>query len=367
MWMRHAPSGKVKYYERYTDYLTGKRKDVSVTFDKDTAKNRKEASRILQEKIRDRQAPHSDDITLASLISEYRKDQKLTVRESTYRKSFYTAETLKKILGGELIVSRITARYIRTRFLQTGRDPGTLNGYLKQLKAIIVWGYKNDLVEDISFVERVEPFADIPHREKIADKYLEGEELRIVLGGMTHPVWKLLTEFMALSGLRYGEAAALERSDIDLENHVIHVSKTYDSVTDQTVPAKTMNSVDDVVIQPQLESVIRELNALMMRQKLMHQYRTELFLSDQSGRHVHYPAFNKYFRETCQRLVGKPLTTHSLRHTHASLLFEQGFTLDEVSRRLRHADSKITRDVYIHVTQKLREKDAQKLMQIELI
>ena len=33
---------------------------------------------------------------------------------------------------------------------------------------------------------------------------------------MTVVEWKLLTEFLALSGLRFGEAAALNTSDVDL-------------------------------------------------------------------------------------------------------------------------------------------------------
>ncbi len=367
MWVRTTPNGKVKYCERYTDYLTGKTKDVSVTFNKDTARNRREAARILQERIDAKLSPHAKDITLSALIDEYRIDQKLNVRQSTYQRNYHTAETIKELLGPDLIISRMTARYIRNQFQASGKKPGTMNEYLKRLKAIMKWGYKNELINDISCIEKVEPFSDIPHREKISEKYLETNELKEVLNHMDHPVWKLLTEFMALSGLRYGEAAALERSDIDMVNHVIHVNKSYDSANNEVAPAKSVASVDEVVIQPQLEQVIHQINVQMRQQQLIHGYRTNLFLSDTKGEHIHYFAFNKYFREKCEQYIGKKLTTHSLRHTHASLLFENGFTLDEVSRRLRHGDSKVTRDVYIHVTQKLREKDAQKLMKTNLL
>ena len=177
----------------------------------------------------------------------------------------------------------------------------------------------------------------------------------------------MLTEFLALSGLRCGEAFALERSDIDLEGKVIHVTKTYNSQLDLVSPAKTDNSIDDVVIQPQLEAVIRRIQKYMKQQQLRNNYRTNLFFSDEAGQHIHYFAYNKYLKAVTRKTLGRSLTPHSLRHTHASLLFEQGFSVDEVARRLRHGDSQITREVYIHVTEKLKEKDAEKLKAVTLI
>ena len=41
MWMDKLPSGKYNYIERYIDPMTGKKKRVSIAFDKNTAKNRK--------------------------------------------------------------------------------------------------------------------------------------------------------------------------------------------------------------------------------------------------------------------------------------------------------------------------------------
>lgn len=42
------------------------------------------------------------------------------------------------------------------------------------------------------------------------------------------PVWRLLSKFLGLSGLRIDEAIALNRSVIDFQNRLIHVTKTRD-------------------------------------------------------------------------------------------------------------------------------------------
>nr|WP_275403075.1 tyrosine-type recombinase/integrase [Sporosarcina limicola] len=50
------------------------------------------------------------------------------------------------------------------------------------------------------------------------------------------------------------------------------------------------------------------------------------------------------------------ITTHGLRHTHCSLLFEAGASLKQVQDRLGHTDAQTTLNIYTHVTQKAKEE-----------
>ena len=45
---------------------------------------------------------------------------------------------------------------------------------------------------------------------------------------------------------------------------------------------------------------------------------------------------------------------HSLRHTHASILYERGLNRKYVSERLGHKGEDITMEVYIHLTEQSR-------------
>lgn len=367
MWVKKTNSGKIRYCEGYTDYMTGKHKEVSIVYDKDTRANRKEANKILLERIQKATEYKPKEYTLHELIAEYHKDLGLHVKESTFRRNMYALEGAEKILGGDTYVDRMTARYIKQKFLASGKNNTTLNGYLKRIKTLIKWGYKHDLVQSTREIDKVDRFQVPSRKKRIQEKFLEADELQAVLEGMKVEKWRLMTEFLAFSGLRCGEAIALTRKDIDLENKVIHVTKTYDPNNHMATTAKTDSSMDDVIIQDQLEQTIRKINSFMKRQQLLRGYKTKLFFANEKGNYVQYYSFNKYFRENTQAIIGRGLTTHSLRHTHASLLFEQGFTVDEVARRLRHSDSTVTRDIYIHVTKKLREMDAQKLKDVKLI
>lgn len=361
MWVKKTSNGKIRYCERYTDYLTGKKKDVSVTFEKDNARNRKEAALLLQELMQNKMAPQEKTLTLSQLVDEYLKDHAKSLSPSTCARDRYSLNSIKRILSEDVLVDRLTARYVQNKFAESGRSAVTLNGFLSKFKTLIRWGYKADLVSSIEYLNKLERFPDVSHRTKIAEKYLEMSELTLLLQKMKVTEWKFLTEFLALSGLRCGEAIALEKSDIDLDKKVIHVTKTYNSNLKIVCPAKTATSADDVYIQPELFSVIKKIQRLMLQQQLIYNYKTKLFFSNKQGDHINYFSYNCYFKENTLAIIGRQLSTHSLRHTHASLLFEQGFTLDEVARRLRHSDSQITKEVYVHVTEKLKAKDAEKM------
>ena len=56
---------------------------------------------------------------------------------------------------------------------------------------------------------------------------------------------------------------------------------------------------------------------------------------------------NKYKLDT--------ITTHGLRHTHCSLLFEAKASLKQVQDRLGHTDARTTLNIYTHVTKESKE------------
>lgn len=372
MWIESTPNGKYKFREQYMDPLTGKNKTVSVTLDKNTATTRRLALEELTKKINQKKGclGNVDSLTLSDLVAKYEKYQRSTLKPSTYRRNHFACVTIQNILGSDVLVNRLTAQYIKEKFLDSGKAPSTLNELRIRFSALIRWGYQNDYIHDVSFLDKFKPFPDIPHRNKIQDKYLESDELRTLLSAMGscwH--WKYLTEFLALSGLRFGEAAALTSSDIDFEQSVIHVTKTYDHNNRITTSTKTQCSCRDVYIQPELEKLLRKISLYMKIQRMEHGYTNDedLFFCMTNGKHINHSAYEKYLRETSQKALGRRITPHTLRHTHASLLLENGVDIYTISRRLGHENSKVTREIYLHVTEKLQEKDNEQIRKIKII
>lgn len=364
MWIEKLKSGRYRAVERYTEIMTGKQKKVSVTMDKNTAASRKAAEAALIEKIRklSGSAPEHHELTLSELVDLWREYQVKSVKQSTYKRNYHAMNTILQILGADTLVSRLSARYISNQMAAKNEKPGTTNERIKRLKSMLRWAYKNDYVSDISYIDKLDALKNDEKKEKLAVKYLEAEELKSLLNHMQVERWHDLTIFLSLSGLRVGEAFALNYQDIDLKERQIHVHKTYDVSNDIMTSTKTSSSTRDVYIQDELLSLCKKLRSAAATKKLVggngyifHESRYD------------YHAYEKYFGENTEHVLCHRLTPHALRHTHVALLAEQGIPLDAISRRLGHKDSKITANVYFHVTKKLKEKEDLMIRDIKIL
>ena len=151
---------------------------------------------------------------------------------------------------------------------------------------------------------------------------------------------KLVKDFLVKQDFKVVEAADGEEAvDIFLEN-------------------KDIVLVILDVMMPKMDGweTCKEIRQYMNEMAVKCGFRTEFFFSDLSGEPVNYYTLEKYFRENTERIIGRPLTLHSLRHTHASLMFEGGASLEAVSLRLGHSDSRTTKDIYVHVTERLKSR-----------
>lgn len=366
MWVEKR---KDKYLavERYKDYMTGKTKRVSVIMERDTKQERNKAQRILLAKIEAMQAPEvkASSYSIHDLKEAYIRYQKQLLKASTTHRNENILNIVTKIIGQDVLCDRLTASYIMDRLLSTQKSNVTINTYLTRLKAMLRWGYKNDLCPDIA--SKLSLLPDKSEREKIADKFLEKDELKKILDGMKVEQWKMLTQFLALSGLRIGEAFALEYADIDLKERLIHVTKTYAPIVKQVTPPKTTDSIRDVYMQDELLSICRKLLAKAKRNALELGYQSSLVFCDIDGNYINYDVYEKYLRENGQAILGRKITSHVMRHTMTSLFSEAGVDLAVIARRLGHHDSKLTRDIYLHCTKTQREKDNETVRQISIL
>lgn len=129
--------------------------------------------------------------------------------------------------------------------------------------------------------------------------------------------WRLLTQYLILSGLRIGEAVALNDEDVSLESRSISVTKTYVRSVEQINSTKTQTSCRDVYMQDELYDCCRAIKQFMHIDELRFGYRTKLFLSSIDGDYISYDVYSKYFRENYEHLLGRRLQVHSLRYTHS--------------------------------------------------
>lgn len=361
MWEQKR-NGYLYLCEAVTDPLTGKRRTVSVRIAKDNASGRKEANRRLYEKMEEYK-PHR--LHLSDLIEMYKKENVRVVRYSTYRRNCNAIDSLLRYVD-DVYLDMLTAGLIRRKLIESGKSNVYINEVLKRSKSMLMWGYRNDLIGR-EIADKLQKLPDPGKKDRIQNKYLEKFELHALLNGMDLERWKLLTEFLALSGLRIGEAAALETTDI--EGDYISVTKSYSESFRTVGPTKTRGSNREVFIQPELADVIKKVRICMVKQRMLYGYEDpgHLFVS-QEGNRIGYASYNKYLKGIAEKTVpGKTVTPHTLRHTMTSLFAEAGVPLEAISRRLGHESSALTREIYLHITKETKVKDNAEISSVHLL
>ena len=166
---------------------------------------------------------------------------------------------------------------------------------------------------------------------------LDVEQTQQLLKNATHLPLTLeaLYTTMVFTGLRIGEALALEWTDINFEKRMIKVTKQYDHKRKEIRPPKN-DSQREVRLSPKVVEILKRLNEETNGVQLVFPNKNSSYLS-------HAIAVRWLYR-----IAPKKITPHDLRHTYATLRLSKGDNLIDVSAQLGHKAVDITLRVYTH-------------------
>ena len=164
--------------------------------------------------------------------------------------------------------------------------------------------------------------------------------------------------------MRIGEVLALKKDDISED--YIKIDETYDKTRKAFDDPKS--TIRSIYIQNELRDFLTELKNLRdIRLNLIPSVSTDLIFFDDSGEPYSYNIVYKKIVKYSNEVLGRKLSPHVFRHTHISLLAAEGVPLETISRRVGHKNSNITKTIYLHVTNKMREKDNNAIKNIYIV
>lgn len=168
-------------------------------------------------------------------------------------------------------------------------------------------------------------------------------EIRRLLAELEHP-WDLLAEFFIHTGLRIGEAIALTWEDLDLEAPRARVRVTKQVYLGRLGPPKTPTSNRTIPLAPTMTSRLAALRDERAAQP------GDLVFPGSTGRYLDpHNLRTRILRPAATAAGLQRVTPHTLRHTCASLLFENGHNIKQVQEWLGHSDPSTTLRTYIHL------------------
>lgn len=159
--------------------------------------------------------------------------------------------------------------------------------------------------------------------------------------------YQSLVVFLAYTGARWGEAAALTVGDLELERGRAVISKSVVKTESGLVIGEVKNRKARVIALPPI--VVDALRDVV-RGKLP----SALLWTNQRGGFVTTPSKRSWWHTAvseCQAVdeTFPSVTPHDLRHAAASILISAGASVLVVQRQLGHSSAKVTLDKYSHL------------------
>lgn len=171
--------------------------------------------------------------------------------------------------------------------------------------------------------------------------------------------------FLAImTGMRRGEILGLRWSDLDLEAGYLQVNQTMSLVKGKILfqEPKTDRSKRSVALSTETTEALRKHRSQQLRERLTlgPQYAEhDMVLTRADGSPMSPYTFESAWYRAVERSGLPKIRFHDLRHTHASLLLQQGVHPKIVSERLGHSNISITIDTYSHVLPGLQKQIAE--------
>ncbi|TLQ48820.1 site-specific integrase [Ruoffia tabacinasalis] len=193
-----------------------------------------------------------------------------------------------------------------------------------------------------------------PRTKKI--KYLNQFEVQSLIKEfeLTSEInWDWFFLLILKTGLRFSEALALTPKDFDFSTQKLKVDKTWDykSPKGKYLPTKNPSSVRTIQLDWQTAMQFSQLVRNIPSDQL-------IFVSER----IFNTTINKKLSKLCNDAGVPEITIHSLRHTHASLLFYAEVSIASVARRLGHSSMTTTQETYLHIIHELENQDNDKIM-----
>ena len=302
-------------------------------------------------------------------IQNNRKISYLSTQKNNYErhiKPYFQNVNLNKLSYENIFEFR---EYLKTKPKKQNNNQhlsnNTINKIIILLKKIFDTGVRKSLIDK----NPVENLRKLPINKKTITFWSVEEFVRFrKLISKEEKSYDLFFTLAFFTGMRMGEILALNWNDINLLTNTIHVTKTayFLNKRNHINSAKTRAGTRYITINNKLANMLRDWK--QEQTTLLKEFIDDidnLQLIQSSPISITKNMIDKKFKQILSRNNDvKKIRIHDLRHSHASLLINQGEDYLVVKERLGHASITTTIDTYSHLYPSKQKSLANKLDEI---
>ncbi|MYH00447.1 MAG: site-specific integrase [Acidimicrobiaceae bacterium] len=179
------------------------------------------------------------------------------------------------------------------------------------------------------------------------------DELRAFLDAISDHYLYPLYLLAATTGMRRAEIAGLVWRNVDLDTARLTVSQQLLSVEYKLIESdlKTPTSRRTIDLDPHTVAQLRLHRRRQLEDRMAtgRRHNGGYVFAKSDGSPIHPDLISQTFERLLAKIDLPRIRLHDLRHTHATILLQQGVNPKVVSERLGHASVSFTMDVYQHV------------------
>lgn len=300
------------------------------------------------------------------LVEEWLPAIRANVAGGTFRKRRRHVERYVVPTLGGVKLQEVTAAALEQLYGRLGTE-GASRGPLaastvadahrtlhKAFEDAIRWGY---LSRNPAKAAEPPSQASVKADARAALRVWTPEQLRAFIDATTDHAYGTAFTLAAMTGARRSELLAVRWEDVDLDAARITFGRAAvldaDGVLELRDSTKSSTSSRTIALDPQTVVRLRSHRVAQAEQRLRAGsawHHLDLVLCRADGSPLSPAAMSLAFRRANDRHQGLPrVRLHDLRHTHATILLQNGVPVRTVAQRLGHASATITMDVYSHV------------------
>ncbi|HEX5504901.1 MAG TPA: tyrosine-type recombinase/integrase [Thermomicrobiales bacterium] len=285
----------------------------------------------------------------------------------TYEGYAYTVGLITPTLG-RVTLNKLTPAHIEQLLNELrerggehgqGLSPRTVQYVRATLRRALGRAFKQGLVP-----RNVVAQTDPPPGERPEVQPFSETQAHRLLDAVAGDRLEALYNVAVMLGLRQGELLGLRWADVDFGNGLLRVRRQLQDVKGVGLmlkALKTRGSRRDLDLG---DDLLRQFRAHQDRQRLERQRKGDawqdrgLVFPSAVGTPMSPRNLTRHYKRLLGRAGLPDRRFHDLRHTAASIMFDQGVEAAEVSRVLGHSSIAITIDTYIHLMPKTRKRTA---------
>lgn len=364
------------YYMVLNTYENGKRKLRWISTHLPVKGNKHKAEQMLREKLHEmekRTQPARSDVTFANYVRHWLTTAQRRVDPVTYQGYDILAKThvlpYFDALGIRLqdMTLDVLQAYVDEKAIQGRKDgkgglsPKSVRMHINVIRQTLEEAVKNGLLPNNPC-----RYLALPRKQRYQSTFYTAQQLQTLFEAIRGEPLYPLVKITALYGLRRSELLGLKWDSVDFARKTVTIRHTVSKVTQavEKDTTKTASSYRSFPLFPEAEAIFRaqqEAQAENRRLFGKEYHPSDYIFTWPDGRLISPDHVTRKFAQLLKKHGLPHIRFHELRHSCASLLINEGFTLKDIQEWMGHADIQTTANIYGHLDVARKQSMADKL------